>query len=286
MTAVGGRKTLNITAELCRGMSLPMKEAASLNDFRMREHRRNVNTGAVLLETALALPVMLLIIWLLIWLSSYIFAQATLSDAVSMGARLGVVQARQDLMNRPFLSGLSEWQEAYLGPGSQEPGGRLQSFLVHGAPVDFSLYDSYTTAALGVKFQQVPASYIVTIMLINEAMRLGVGNIRYPCDPRGASGDGCLLCKFGQGSSGSSGTTGSGGPSHGHEPPSGQPAEPLTWQAMMKTMEIQCDYAPTSTALRASTQILGTSLEQLLQLRQKFIASFHILYEPSMDVPL
>lgn len=166
--------------------------------------KRRGERGATMIEAALTLPFLLFGIFFFIWIAVSKNEEATFDSALGSAMRLAATRG-DPLLLEPFgteasLTAIDHWKSGAAG-GPYTPS--LEELMTH--DVDWvstgeSYYDSHSTGAFsGVvsHLKEMPLQYLYSLVYINEAMRLGVGNsLRYPCDPTQLGNDGCMDCKF------------------------------------------------------------------------------------------
>jgi len=162
------------------------------------------NSGAVLIELALALPLFLALILGIIWASQLFQAQTTLTAAVGNSLRLGITRGNELEMGMDIIAAV----QTYDGPTlkqlliSADLHDTLELTDYNDLGVFSVLHDS---AEQPLYLQDLALHYpefVYSLIYINATMRNSIGaSVRYPCDPDPAEGEvddgaGCLLCVF------------------------------------------------------------------------------------------
>lgn len=145
--------------------------------------------GGQLLEFAMIFPLILAIIFGIIWMSSGIQAVTAFQRAVHEAPRFAITRARmenfQGAANTDIPLDCSSSVHLWHGvPPSSPNFYQTQGFQYCGASGD--ICDS-----------TLPFPYLQAIAYVNVSMRLNVGNqVRFPCDPTLSSdaADGCMRC--------------------------------------------------------------------------------------------
>lgn len=166
--------------------------------------------GVTMIETAVFLPLMLLIVFIILFLATLLNARSSLTAAVGSGARLGYTRARvqMDVNNNgapeEMIGAVADWQR---NSGSLAVAPQLLGLLAspefqsEGQSVEAFLNVLTTATFPGFAFKELPSTYIYAQIYALQAMRDSVGDVRFPCNPGDPTmpqtahdGPGCLAC--------------------------------------------------------------------------------------------
>ncbi|MCO6431307.1 MAG: pilus assembly protein [Deltaproteobacteria bacterium] len=159
--------------------------------------------GASIVEFVLLLPLFLFLMLFFIWYGVSLNAKTSLISAVTNGVRLAATRGKASVYRKVGnIAGLDTWagaisdiDEAHTtGPTARvgNPGGLLVS------PHEvFDVYNAKATSTFGRGMLSIPfPEYTYAVAYAVQMMRMSVGSaLRFPCDPYGADGDGCLMCR-------------------------------------------------------------------------------------------
>jgi len=162
--------------------------------------------GAIFVELAFALPLTLGLIFGVVWLSQLSHADTTLTAAVGNSLRLGITRGDYEELGADVVSVV----QSYIVDGNA-PDPRLNELLVSSDLRESSSFESfeelYNDPELGIfevfsehgdySIRNISPQYMYALIYINAHMKNSLGSqVRYPCDPEGEDGAGCLLCRF------------------------------------------------------------------------------------------
>lgn len=172
------------------------------------QRRHNQDAGISLLETALFLPLLLLIIFITIWLGVILNARASLSAGMSDALRSAATRGDDRLMGQDLLEVVKKFREA---PNSSEALARLAPYL-SAPPARDPLEYLNRCFAIEVfpdtEISKLPPQYIYVLIYLSEALKLSLGPAaRFPCwagPETGAPsacteaprGPGCVSCRL------------------------------------------------------------------------------------------
>ncbi len=163
---------------------------------------KHTSSGATLVEIAIALPLFMFGILVMLWLGIALNAKASLTFALGNSLRLATTRADANLTGADLIQALHDWHaDSSMSPST------VQKYLASPDRYD-DFYAYYGTESLryfrngasNITLHDVPLEYVYALVYMNEAMRQSTGSaLRYPCDPAGAGsedGSDCLLCVF------------------------------------------------------------------------------------------
>lgn len=158
---------------------------------------RNLQSGGVLVEFVLSLPILLLIIYGIIFFSYASNLQTQISTAVRLAPILATTRGFPDVYFN--LPNLLQKTTSYHNGGGDLPDyfysgvnqSEAESTLNH-----YWIDPDSSGASLDYDFKESPLATKYLIAYANEFLRLSLGpGIRYPCVPDGSSERaGCALC--------------------------------------------------------------------------------------------
>jgi len=153
-------------------------------------------TGGVMLETALVLPLFLIGVLTFIWLTYSINLRSSLTSSISRALRLAVTRGNEEIVGSRLIEDIDDWLDG------QNPTPRLEAMLAshdigwQNAEVHYN--NNTTWPVFHRSLRQMPPVYTYVLVYLNEGMRQSVGSsLRFPCDPHaGQAGTGCMSCTF------------------------------------------------------------------------------------------
>ncbi len=223
--------------------------------------------GVTMIETAVFLPLMLLIVFIILFLATLLNARSSLTAAVGSGARLGYTRAQvqMDANNNgtpeAMIGAVADWQKngGSLAVAPQLLG-LLSSteFQSDGQSVEAFLNVLTAATFPGFAFKELPSTYIYAQIYALQAMRDSVGDVRFPCNPGDPTmpqtahdGPGCLMCVPLR-------PPGSSGTYQGYDP------DPAVFESLNRAggfdtswVGIRCSYRPSNAILGAVESLLG-----------------------------
>jgi len=168
-----------------------------LTTRRVLKDNADNQSGAYLVELALALPIFLAVVFILIWVGLALNARSSIISSVNSGVRLAMTRGDLALMgDEPILAEINSWD----GSAANLPT-LLYSPDIN-SQVALDQYDDWTALVFPDDIiEDLPNRYLYALAYIYEGVKLGVGPgmVRYPCDPNGDDGEdgpGCLMCRF------------------------------------------------------------------------------------------
>jgi len=172
------------------------------------QRRSNQDAGISLLETALFLPLLLLIIFIMVWLGVILNARASLSAGMSDVLRSAATRGDSRLMGQDLLRVVKEFRAA---PNSAEALAGLTPYISAPPardPVEYFNKCFATEVFRGTRLADLPPQYLYALIYLSEALKLSLGPAaRFPCwagpktgapvgcteEPRGP---GCVSCRL------------------------------------------------------------------------------------------
>ena len=163
--------------------------------------------GVSLVEVAIALPLFLAGIFLVIWIGYMLNVTSSFVTSATRAVRLSVTRGNPlNFEDNHIITKVGEWLES----GNPFPSdARVQELLSHNLETwnDAQYYyecascapspDKQTTYAMQEHLVDLDPEYTYMLIYMYEGMRMSVGDsIRYPCNPENSDGSGCLRCVF------------------------------------------------------------------------------------------
>lgn len=146
-----------------------------------------------MVEIAFCLPIAMLFIFGIAWISFWLHAKSSLDSALNHSIRLAATRGVQETVGSAIIQDVQDFTNGY-GMSTD-----LQDLLTYNVPWDSTVetyYDDLTEATFSSHtLQQLPPEYIYFYIYVGEALRQSVGDyVKYPCDPTEPDGAGCLSC--------------------------------------------------------------------------------------------
>lgn len=167
---------------------------------------RNTSTGAIFIELAVTLPIILMLIGAILFLSELINAKGQLRLAVSEGPRLATTRGNMFFFssgdeNKTANSELDTFVEgnqagvlpSILYLGISEPTARSNYST---SPTQWHMLSDETSPVYS--FSTAHPIDVYALAYTYGILRIGIPGIKYPCDPNPTNprdGRGCLECK-------------------------------------------------------------------------------------------
>lgn len=163
------------------------------------------DTGAILVEIALTLPIFLILILFILWYATYANARSALTTSVLHAPSLGVTRARSEFIDSGFYP-----LHHYTGALTPDYDGLLYSSVdiasardYYGSvdPNFFRFEDGTNPGTLCpiIPLEDLPKAYIFTLAYAYLSMKQSTDNqLRFPCDPNTEDGGNCMWCYFKQ----------------------------------------------------------------------------------------
>ena len=159
--------------------------------------------GATLLETAIFLPLGLVLILVLIWGGIFITSSASFDRWMTQAPRL-MTRGKESAMGKQMISQVQSWNAS---------GGAIPTDLLPllTSNVNASSAEDYLNGATmgvfasgGIKFSDLPPEYIYAFVYLNQGLSEAIGpTVKFPCDPTASpaaatedAGPGCVGCEF------------------------------------------------------------------------------------------
>jgi hypothetical protein len=175
----------------------------------MPTRRRASERGATLLETALFIPFLLIIIYIVLFISTMLNARASLTAAIGSGVRLAYTRAQVRTVTGtnvdPLIPAVAQFQNnnVSLRTSGLTPLLTLRVDPESAGPFLDALTGRPERNYPGFDFRELPTSFIYAYIFILQSMRQSVGDIKFPCNPdeddlsatTGSDGPGCLMCE-------------------------------------------------------------------------------------------
>lgn len=162
--------------------------------------------GGYLVEFALGLPVVLLLIFIVIWISVILHARSTLTVVLGQALRLAATRGDSSLVGTDIIPDIQAWTG---DPAQVAPPASLNQFLASPDLEATTYWDYYNTVSLdpvfggvagtsgSVRLNETQPEYIYALVYFNQSLRQSIGpTVRFPCDPTLADGSGCVSCVF------------------------------------------------------------------------------------------
>lgn len=166
-------------------------------------YSRRSNSGAVMLQAAIGMPLFLIIILFLVWLGTTLNARVSLETSLRSALRLattrGILASTDDIRMMPSL------EELLTGATSGDS--RRAEKLMNSTDSSFLQALSYVNATTvrpifgsSASLENLPREYAYALVYLNQALKTSIGNanFKFPCnasDPT-KSDPGCLQCVF------------------------------------------------------------------------------------------
>lgn len=172
--------------------------------------------AATMIETAILLPLILFLIFLVIWIGISFHEKAALRSALGTGIRLAATRGDRLLMHSTsgVIPRIQEWVNNAC-PGVISPPFELDPVLEYNIPGGSTwggdyyndghpgkgalrVFSAYFGGHGQVSLHCMPPSYIFALIYIHESIRQSVGSsVKYPCDPfTDPEPEGCVGCFF------------------------------------------------------------------------------------------
>jgi len=184
----------------------------SYSKVRDKEKRRRQTAGATMLETALILPLVLVIAFGLMYLSSAFNAKLSLKWAVGQAVRLAITRGDIRRVGMRIIPSLSDFTGLYAPRihsfTFSEATDQAKTLLSYQVPYndaiqfyDTRLFEPFQRDAhFDGNLNNSYPTFLYAIAYANETMRQSLGmSVKYPCDPDGSGpndGPGCFMCQF------------------------------------------------------------------------------------------
>ncbi len=148
--------------------------------------------GSVMVEVAIFLPLLLALLFFILFITTTINARTSLSQAVT-SSRLALTRGQTERIGSEVLSDIQDWHFGAV------PSGRLTALLASpGLEGEVpSYYDDVADDTFLIDDHvDLPAHYTYALVYAHQSMKQSLGSsVRYPCNPNDADGAGCLACK-------------------------------------------------------------------------------------------
>lgn len=165
--------------------------------------------GAVFVETLIILPVFMVIVFLLFWMSYLSFAKYTLANSVNTGVLAAVTRGDADVYSCgvPSIAGISRYandQNRYSDKArSWDPNLNQLITNMEDCSNPIEIYNQWMQASgssINASLQAYPPQALHALIYTLELFRTSLGGalVRFPCDPDlpgPENGLGCLRCQ-------------------------------------------------------------------------------------------
>ena|GEM_PF-4386367 len=158
--------------------------------------------GAVLVETVIILPLVLVVLLILLWFGVMQNAKASLTQAVNNAVRLALTRSVLTTQASPILGTVDAWHNGESDDQSvnnilfsypPDPNDPL-------AALNQKVAEMFDESGNGQELKDLPLTYAYSMAYLNQALQLSIGpSVRFPCEPIDAAGvvrEGCVNCSF------------------------------------------------------------------------------------------